>query len=96
MISEANDCTLKDMRIAVRSLAGLKSAEFIVLPLLVSDRICFGSSKEFLSSNVVNSGWCWLDFSDDDATTVRMSQADRQKAIMDTLAYWTLQETIER
>ena len=103
MIIKAKDCALsrwKDFffacRIAVRSLAGLETAEFI-LPLLVLDRICFGSAEEFES--ICQEFLQILDF---ESKSALMEHSERQKtvggffAMIDTLAYWAETETEER
>ena len=103
MITKSNECALsrwKDFffacRTAVRSLAGLETAEFI-FPLLVLDRICFGSAEEL--ELICQELRQVLDFESD---SVRMELSDRQKAVggffkmMGTLTYWVEHETEER
>jgi hypothetical protein len=83
-------------RTAVRSLAGLETAEFI-FPLLVLDRICFGSAEEL--ELICQELRQVLDFKSDSA---QMELSDRQKAVggffkmMGTLTYWVEHETEER
>lgn len=80
-------------RTATRSEAGLDAAEFI-LPLLVLDRICFGSRDEFES--IVKEFLELLQ-----SRNFIMPPVDRQKAlsaffsVVDTLSYWAERETEE-
>lgn len=103
MIIKAKDCALsrwKDFffacRTAVRSTAGLEIAEFI-FPLLVLDRICFGSTEEV--DLLCQEFRQVLDFESNSAI---MEINDRQKSVggffnmIDTLTYWVEQETEER
>lgn len=103
MIWKTKDCRLsrwKDFffacRIAVRCEIGLEAAEFI-LPLLVLDRICFGSKKEFES--ICQEFLLILDFESDD---VSMDSSERQKAacgffsIIETLEHWAEIEAEQR
>jgi len=103
MILKTKDCPLsrwKDFffacRIVVRSLAGLETAEFI-LPLLVLDRICFGSTEEFES--ICKEFLRILDF---DSNSALMDDSERQKAVggffamKDTLEYWAEIEAEQR
>ena len=103
MILKTKDCPLsrwKDFffacRIAVRSLAGLETAEFI-LPLLVLDRICFGSVEEFES--ICQEFLRILDFDSDSSL---MDSSERQKAVggffamIDTLENWAEVEAEQR
>lgn len=100
MIVKSNKCTMsrwKDMfyacRTVVRSEAGLNVAEF-VLPLLVLDRICFGSPEEF--EDIVRE---FLGVMQSGTSTISMTQSDRQKAVnaffsvIDTLSFWADRET---
>ena len=103
MIWKTKDCPLsrwKDFffacRIAVRTRTCLETAEFI-LPLLVLDRICFGSVEEFESI-------CqeFLQILDIDSESARMDSSERQKAVgeffsmIDTLEYWAEIEAEQR
>ncbi len=103
MIWKTKDCPLsrwKDFffacRILVRSRSGLEAAEFI-LPLLVLDRICFGSVEEFES--ICYELQSILDFDSDSAL---MDSTERQKAVggffsmIDTLEYWAEVEAEQR
>lgn len=103
MIWKTKDCPLsrwKDFffacRILVRSRSGLEAAEF-VLPLLVLDRICFGSVEEFES--ICQEFRLVLDFNSDSAL---MDSSERQKAVggffsmIDTLEYWAEIEAEQR
>jgi serine/threonine-protein kinase ATR len=79
----------------VRSFAGLDLSEFL-LPLLVADRICNGSEKEF--DQIRQEFVMILDF-DSLETSPVMSLSERRKAvnaffcILDTLAYWEERDT---
>ncbi len=83
-------------RIVVRCETGLEAAEFI-LPLLVLDRICFGSAKEFWL--ICQEFGLVLDFDSDD---VSMDSSERQKAacgffsMMETLEHWAEIEAEQR
>jgi hypothetical protein len=103
MIFKANSCSRSPWkplffacRTAVKSLAGLETAEFI-FPLLVCDRICFGSDKEFhqISQELL----LVLEFNSQSITPALMNV--RRKAvgavfqIMDTLKFWAEQEIEE-
>ncbi len=100
--SRASDLTLNGWRdfffacrTAIRTEAGLNVAEFII-PLLVLDRICFGTSEERLL--------IYRELAEilEVKTTVFMDNTDRQKAvnlvftIMDTLRIWSEREVEER
>jgi hypothetical protein len=101
MILNAKDshlCPWKDFfyacRNVVRSMTGLETSEFI-LPLLIADRICYGTHEEFAS--ISTEFLDILDFDSDGAT--QMDPGGRQKAVnaffhvFDTLSYWAEQET---
>lgn len=83
-------------RIVVRCETGLEAAEFI-LPLLVLDRICFGSVEEFES--ICQEFLLILDFESD---KIPMDSSERQKAasgffsMIETLEYWAEIETEQR
>jgi len=87
-------------RTALRAQAGLGVAEFL-LPILVLDRICFGDGPD--ESAVVQEMRDVLIF-DNDATNPEgiMAHSERQKAvstlfmIIDTLQFWSEQETEQR
>ena len=103
MIWKTKDCPLSRWknfffacRILVRSRSGLEAAEFI-LPLLVLDRICFGSVEEFES--ICHELRSILDFNSESAL---MDSTERQKAVggffsmIDTLEYWAEIEAEQR
>jgi hypothetical protein len=77
-------------RQAVRSEVGLKAAEFL-FPILILDRLCFGSSSE---ENLIRQEFLHVLNFDWNPTPGSMNQTDRQKAVnaffsvMDTLTYW--------
>ncbi|KAG7355473.1 phosphatidylinositol 3- and 4-kinase [Nitzschia inconspicua] len=104
MIFEANVCTYSPWkhvffacRTAVKSLAGLEMAEFI-LPLLVCDRICFGSDQVF--DQISHEFRVMLQVKNNKGN-VRMPMNERRKAVgalfqvFDTLEYWAEQEIEE-
>ena len=101
MILNAKDshiCPWKDFfyacRNVVRSMTGLETSEFI-LPLLIADRICYGTHEEF--DSICTEFLDTLDF--DSGNTTQMDPGGRQRAVnalfhvVDTLSYWTEQET---
>lgn len=105
MIIHAKNCALsrwKDFffacRTAVKTPVGLDTAEFL-LPLLVADRIYFGSSEEFKS--ICQEFLDLLDF-DSNGPKSPMDHSDRQKAVsgffsmFDTMTFWAERETEER
>lgn len=105
MIVQSKNCTLsrwKDFffacRTAVKAPVGQDTAEFL-LPLLVADRIYFGSAKEFES--LCKEFLDLLDF-DSKSSSSPMDHADRQKAVsvffstFDTLTFWAERETEDR
>jgi serine/threonine-protein kinase ATR len=75
-------------------MTGLETSEFI-LPLLIADRICYGTHEEFAC--ILKEFLDILDFELDDTT--QMDSGGRQKAVnaffhvADTLSYWAEQET---
>jgi hypothetical protein len=84
-------------RTAVRTQAGISMTEFI-LPLLILDRICFGSHKD--EEAIRNEFLDILSF--DSSSSVSMNQSDHQRAVsslfvvMETLDYWAERETEDR
>lgn len=104
MILSAHDCALsrwKDFffacRTVVRTQAGLNVSEFI-LPLLILDRICFGSHTD---QDLIRQEFLQV-FSFESSSPMSMGQSDRQKAVsalfavIDTLSYWSERETENR
>jgi serine/threonine-protein kinase ATR len=104
MVLSANNSALsrwKDFfyscRTAVRTPAGLKIAEFI-LPLLVLDRICFGTTQD---EELIRQEFSEV-LTFDPKLAVPMDDTDRQKAVnalftvIDTLSYWAERETENR
>lgn len=104
MILCANECPLSRWkgfffacRTAVRTQAGLKVAEFI-LPLLVLDRICFGTPKD---EEVIRREFLKV-LSFGSTPTASMEKTEREKAVnavfnvVDTLSFWAEHETESR
>jgi tetratricopeptide (TPR) repeat protein len=101
MIFKANSCLRSPWkafffacRTAVKSLAGLETAEFI-LPCLVCDRICFGSDQEF--HRICRELRLVLESNSDSSMPIN----ERRKAVgavlqvIDTLKFWAEQEIEE-
>ncbi|KAL3944314.1 MAG: hypothetical protein SGBAC_001607 [Bacillariaceae sp.] len=84
-------------RTAIRTQAGVPLAEFI-LPLLLLDRLCFGSDleEEAIRTEVL------AVFSSESKRTTGMNHSDQQRAVnvifvmMDTLQYWEEREIEDR
>lgn len=84
-------------RTAIRTRAGLSIAE-LLLPLLVLDRMCFGDGHD--EQAIFREISETLAFRED--VSSRMSNSERRKAVnvvfnlIDTLQYWSEQETEQR